>query len=150
MQTRAATNIQGSSFDANETIVAYIQDTEQNPIMDGTGATHWPALFITSSPDATTHLNILTHSPQLYYPTEDKHISITAYYPSSVTNTQTTFTVDADQTGTDGDDKYKASDLMFANIADQARTTGRVNLNFKHKMVKFLVKLGMTGLLRGR
>lgn len=141
IQTRAASNIQGSNFDANETIVAYIQDTDHNPIQDGTGAAHWPAFFITSSPDATTHLNILTHSPQLYYPTEDKHISITAYYPSTVTNTQTTFTVDADQTGTDGDNKYKASDLMFANIADQARTTGRVNLNFKHKMVKFLVNV---------
>ncbi len=153
-KTRAAADIQGSSFDKDETIAVYIKDTGGNPIADGNDNAHWPALFKTSREDETTHLNVLTFSPQLYYPADNKHISIYAFYPSTVAvtdgagnliNEPVTFTVDTDQTGTDGDKKYKESDLMFSKIDDQGRTSGLVNLNFKHKMVKFLFNIVADG-----
>ena len=136
--TRAGLTIQGSTFDQNEEIAIYIEDADGNYIADGSGRTYWPAYFKTSKADETTHLNTLIHSPQLYYPTDDKHVNIKAYYPSTVTNDQATFSVDADQTGEEGDEKYKDSDLMMSSIANQARTSGMVNLNFEHKMVKFI------------
>ena len=67
------------------------------------------------------------------YPDNNAHVDIVAYYPSTA---GTTFTVKADQTS---DDNYKASDLMFASISNQAPTTGTVNLAFAHQMAKIIV-----------
>ena len=135
IQTRAGTNIQSNNFDANETIAVYIKDTDGNAIQDGYSTTHYPANYTTSSPDATTHLNVLTFSPQLYFPLENKAINIRAYYPSSVTDETDKFTVEYNQ----GEERnYKNSDLMYAEKLDQARTSEMVNLQFNHKMVKFI------------
>lgn len=142
--TRASTNIQGSWFDKDELIAVYISKTGDPSyrVEDGSGNVHYPAIYKTSSPNESTHMNVLTFSPQLYYPIgngdEKPNVDIHAYYPATVTNTQTVFSVDKDQTGADGDEKYKKSDLMFAKVENQGRTSGSVNLNFNHKMVKFL------------
>lgn len=135
IQTRAATNIQGSTFDGGETIVAYIVDTDGTHIQDGSGNSHYPASFVTSGPDVATHLNVLTHSPQLYYPLGGKNINIKAYYPSFVTSEDTKFTVKYNQ-GAERD--YKDSDLMYAEKLNQPRSSEIVNLLFTHKMVKFI------------
>ena len=135
IQTRAGTNIQGSNFDSNETIAVYIKDTDGNAIQDGYSTSHYPANYITSGPDATTHLNVLTFSPQLYFPLENKAVNIRAYYPSSVTDGDDSFTVKYNQ----GDERdYKDSDLMYAEKLDQERTSEMVNLQFNHKLVKFI------------
>ena len=133
--TRAATNIQGSVFDKDETIAVYIKDTDGQAILDGHDTPHCPANFVTSAPDQTTLLNVLTFSPQLYFPLENKPINIRAYYPSSVTDEDELFTVKYNQ----GDERdYKNSDLMYAEKLNQGRTSEIVNLQFNHKLVKFI------------
>jgi len=69
-----------------------------------------------------------------YYPLDDTHVDIVAYYPSFA---ESPFTVRSDQT-TDGG--YLASDLMFANnITNQEKTSSPVTLQFAHKMAKVIV-----------
>ena len=144
-------DLQNTAFDEDEKIAVYIKDTDGNAIADGSGNPHWPAVFTADAENTTTHLNLLEFSPQLYYPTENKSVSIHAYYPQTVDakeatgtalKTSTLFSVATDQSALDA---YKASDLMFATIPSQARTSGNVNLNFAHKLVKFVFNVAADG-----
>ena len=73
-----------------------------------------------------------------YFTLSGTSTDVRAYYPSSVTNTTTTFSVLADQST---DVNYRSSDLMFASAnITKASPTGA--LSFAHKMAK--VKIGVT------
>ena len=146
-------DIQNTAFDEDELIAVYIKDEDGYAIADASGNEYWPAIFEAETANTTTHLNSLSHTDRtLYYPTDNKKVNMYAYYPSTVDvkaesgtalKTTTTFTVATDQTGSDDNAiaAYKGSDLMFSKITDQARTSGTVNLNFTHKMVKFIFKI---------
>lgn len=150
-ETGDVLDIQNTAFDEGAEIAVYIKDADGYSIADGSGNPHWPAIFTADEVNASTHLNLLDHTPQLYYPTENKSVSIHAFYPKTVDakettgtalKTETTFSVATDQTSVDA---YKNSDLMFAKIANQPRTSGNVNLNFAHKMVKFVFNVAGDG-----
>jgi formylglycine-generating enzyme required for sulfatase activity len=68
-----------------------------------------------------------------YYPMDNTHVDIVAYYPSFA---GTSFTVRTDQSTNDG---YMASDLLFASKSNQEKTNGTVPLQFEHKMAKVVV-----------
>ena len=68
-----------------------------------------------------------------YYPMDNTHVDIVAYYPSFA---GTSFTVRSDQSTNDG---YMASDLLFASKSNQEKTNGTVPLQFEHKMAKVVV-----------
>ena len=74
-------------------------------------------------------------NPGPYYPAGSQNIDIVAYYPASAGSL---FTVAADQTD---DADYKASDLMFASVTNQAKQAEAVNLAFSHKMAKLNVNI---------
>lgn len=150
-------DIQNTAFDEDELIAVYIKDEDGYAIADASGNEYWPAIFEAETANTTTHLNSLSHTDRtLYYPTDNKKVNMYAYYPSTVDvkaesgtalKTTTTFTVATDQTGSDDNAiaAYKGSDLMFSKITDQARTSGTVNLNFTHKMVKFIFNVVADG-----
>ncbi len=78
-----------------------------------------------------------TPATQPYFKLSETSTDVRAYYPSSVTEATTSFTVEANQSG---DDAYRASDLMFAsaNITKVfPASTGA--LTFAHKMAKIKV-----------
>ena len=58
-------DIQNTSFDEGAEIAVYIKDTDGNPVTDGSGDSHWPAIFTADEVNANTHLNFLDDSPQL-------------------------------------------------------------------------------------
>lgn len=75
-------------------------------------------------------------SPAPYYPLDNTHIDILAYFPS---NAGTSFTVQTDQTDNDA---YLDSDLMWATkLSDVAKTTTPHTLQFAHKMAKIVVNV---------
>jgi len=142
--TRAATNLQSTTFDAGETLNAYVtaKKTGEADIIVGA-----PALCTTGAPSGG--INELTASPKLYFPYDtDYKLDIFALYPSTVTQGATSFGVKEDQKA---DNAYKQSDLMWAGdhandkpltpIAQaDGTTTKTVNLPFRHKMAKLIVK----------
>ena len=68
-----------------------------------------------------------------YYPLDNTNVDIVAYYPSFA---GTTFSIRSDQSTNDG---YMASDLLFASVANQEKTSTAVPLVFNHKMAKVVV-----------
>ena len=75
-----------------------------------------------------------------YFTLSGTSTDVRAYYPSSVTNTTTTFSVLADQST---DANYRSSDLMFAaTTINKAFPTSSGVLTFAHKMAK--VKINVT------
>ena len=74
-------------------------------------------------------------NPGPYYPAGAQNIDIVAYYPATA---GTSFSVATDQTA---DADYKASDLMFASVSNQAKQSEAVNLAFSHKMTKLNVNI---------
>ncbi|MBR4363474.1 MAG: fimbrillin family protein [Prevotella sp.] len=90
-----------------------------------------PYVFTTGASGAMT-----ADGSKPYYPTDDTNIDIAAYYPNNGTFSGDNFVVQTDQST---DENYKLSDLMFASVANQAKTTESVNLAFSHKMAKIVV-----------
>ena len=122
VETRAATNLNEGTFASGEDVKVRISNT---------GAGSWTDYtFTTGSAGAMTAPN-----PAPYYPAGAQNIDIVAYYPSTA---GTTFTVADDQTS---DASYKASDLMFASVTNQAKQADAVNLAFSHKMAKLNVNI---------
>ena len=120
--TRAAQNLNEGTFDSGESVKVRISNTGANAWTDYT--------FTTGSAGTMTAPN-----PAPYYPAGTQNIDIVAYYPATA---GTTFTVATDQTA---DASYKASDLMFASVTNQAKQAEAVNLAFSHKMAKLCVNI---------
>ena len=122
VETRAAQDLNQGSFASGESVKVRISNTGENSWTDYTFTTGENG---TMTPAGSTP----------YYPAGDQRIDITACYPATA---GTSFTVASDQTS---DASYKASDLMFASVSNQAKTSEAVNLAFSHKMAKFCVNI---------
>jgi len=121
-ETRAAQNLNEGTFESDESVKVRISNT---------GAGEWTDYTFTTGSAGT----MTAPNPAPYYPAGDQNIDIVAYYPATAGET---FTVAADQTA---DASYKASDLMFAFVNNQAKTAEAVNLAFSHKMAKLCVNI---------
>ena len=121
-ETKAAQNLNEGTFASGETVKVRISNT---------GAGEWTDYnFTTGSAGAMT-----VPDPAPYYPAGSQNIDIVAYYPATA---GTSFSVQTDQTS---DANYKASDLMFASVSNQAKQTDPVSLAFTHKMAKINVNV---------
>ena len=121
-ETRAATNLNQGTFASGEAVMVLISNTGLNTWTD--------YAFTTAAEGAMT-----APAPAPYYPAGDQNIDIVAYYPATA---GTSFTVATDQTA---DADYKASDLMFASVTNQAKQAAAVELAFSHKMAKLCVNI---------
>lgn len=130
-ETRAATDIQTSAFDAGETVDVYI--TENEP---GTNETHYnqPILATTKTGGALD----LQDGPY-YYPTSGNGVNIYALYPATAA-TGELFTIKEDQST---DANYKASDLMYGKpVANPVSpSTNAVDIQFTHLLSKVTINL---------
>ena len=122
VETRAAQDLNQGSFASGESVKVRVSNTGENSWTDYTFTTGENG---TMTPAGSTP----------YYPAGDQNIDIAAYYPATA---GTSFTVASDQTS---DASYKASDLMFALVKNQAKTSDAVNLAFSHKMAKLCVNI---------
>ncbi len=136
--TRAASNIQTTTFDAGAQLNAYYK------ITGGEAIGRTPTVLTAVAADANGK-NRLTPDVQPYYPSAGT-VDIMALYPKEIaTKDITSFTVLADQ---QAEADYKKSDLMWAGITGQGKTPEDVNLEFKHLMAKMTVKVtGKEGVL---
>ena len=131
-ETRAATNIQTSAFDAGENVDVYI--TENEP---GTNETHYnqPILATTKTGGALD----LQDGPY-YYPTSGNGVNIYALYPATA-ETGKLFTIAEDQST---DANYKASDLMYGKPATNnpvSPSANAVDIQFSHLLSKVTINL---------
>ena len=129
-ETRAATNIQTSAFDADETVDVYI--TEHN---GGNNPTTYPQPI-----EYTTGAGgALTVGTQYYYPTSGNGVNIYALYPATAA-TGKLFTIAEDQSI---DANYKASDLMYGKPASNpvSPSANAVDIQFTHLLSKVTINL---------
>lgn len=126
--TRAETAIQSTQFAQDETFYAYFPSNVT--VGSTTSASH--TTFTTSdgsgatSPATTPYMNAGQSSATVH-----------AYYPSTVTNTTPSFSV---QTAQNTDANYKSSDLMYATgTVTKSGSSATGSLTFTHKMAKILV-----------
>ena len=122
--TRAGTHIQKSQFDAGETFNVYFSS----------GADIENAQFTTINSLGITE--VATSSAQPYFTKEATEIDMHAYYPQTMNQNITKFTVQQDQTTTEN---YKQSDLMYAYA--HATKSGKAviaPLQFEHKFAKIV------------
>ena len=130
-ETRAATDIQTSAFDAGETVDVYI--TEHN---GGNNPTTYPQPIEYS----TAAGGALTVGTQYYYPTSGNGVNIYALYPATAA-TGELFTIKEDQST---DANYKASDLMYGKPATNnpvSPSANAVNIQFTHLLSKVTINL---------
>ena len=122
VETKAAQNLNEGTFASGEGITVRVSNA---------GANEWTNYAFTTGEAGA--MNATGTAP--YYPAGAQNIDIVAFYPASA---GTSFTVAADQTS---DASYKASDLMFASVTNQAKQAAAVNLAFSHKMAKLNVNI---------
>lgn len=79
-----------------------------------------------------------TLSGSLTYPATGENIDICAYYPSTVSSSTTSFTV---QTNQSSDANYQNSDLMYATKATNLAKGPTHNLTFNHALSKVIVNI---------
>lgn len=119
-ETRASKDLNAWTFDSGESI---------NVRISNMGAGEWTDYTFTTGDDGA----MVAPDPAPYYPAGAQNIDIAAYYPATAGSS---FTVATDQTA---DDSYKASDLMFASVTNQAKQASPVTLEFFHKMARIFV-----------
>lgn len=127
--TRAETSIQSTQFDNGETFYAYF----------ATAGVHIGNVVGNNTTYTTDGSGNTAPATQPYFPAAVTSVDVHAYYPSSVTNGTTSFSVLQDQTSTDN---YKSSDLMYATCAatrSAGAATGSGSLTFTHRMAKIIV-----------
>ena len=121
-ETKAAQDLNEGAFASGESVKVRISNT---------GAGEWTDYIFTTAAEGAMN----APDPAPYYPAGSQNIDIVAYYPSTA---GTSFSVQADQTS---DAYYKASDLMFASVSNQAKQSEAVNLAFSHKLAKLSVNV---------
>jgi hypothetical protein len=146
--TRAGVAVQSTYFEGGELI--NVECTPNDGTTDGTMVS---AIYETGAAATSTTVNALsvyTGSTALTWPALGT-VSLKAFYPSDVTSSSTTFSVQEDQStdATNGDANYKASDLMYSTpITGQTKQSAAVELTFHHALTKIIVNLtpgsGMT------
>lgn len=122
-------NIQSTQFDKGETFYAYFPEN----VLVGSEPEVKSTTF-TLQEDGSTWTPVI----QPYF-ADGANLTATvhAYYPSTVTEATTSFTVEKDQSQTSG---YRNSDLMYATTTvTKSGTTSEGSLAFSHKMAKIIV-----------
>lgn len=133
---------QRTFFDENAKLNVTIETSDNTKICDG-------VIFTAAAPSSGK--NSLTPpdvSRPPYYPNGEKTVSIWAYYPSTVSKSSTTFSVQTTQTTNNDDetqDSYKLSDLMTATVTGVTKSTNAVNLEFQHRMAKIVISAAVSG-----
>lgn len=127
--TRAGTSIQSTQFDNGETFYAYF----------ATAGVRIGNVVGNNTTYTTDGSGNAAPATQPYFPAAVTSVDVHAYYPSSVTNSTTSFSVLQNQTSTAN---YKLSDLMYATCAatrSAGAATGSGSLTFSHRMAKIIV-----------
>ena len=124
----ASTALQSSQLDNGQTFYAYFPS----------GTTSLTSTTFTADGSGGT-----TAATTPYFTLSGASTDVRAYYPSSVTESTTLFSVLADQST---DANYRSSDLMFAstNIA-KTYPASNASLTFAHKMAKVKVNVTTNG-----
>ena len=125
--TRAAADIQNSSFDSGEQFNLYIVDyvNKDTKIADNVAK--------------ATGTNVGTG---YYYPPNGHNVDIYGIYPQSVKYGDTSFSVSTTQTMDDaGRTNYKNSDLMSAKVQNALRQEAAQTLQFTHQLSKVIVSI---------
>ena len=131
--TKAASDIQGSLFDNNESVNVYIYENTTNA-GSSSGKNYGTSGLVTCTADGSGNLN----PGSIFYPQNGNGIDVYGVYPTSVTENQSQFSVNTDQSQ---DANYKASDLMYASCQTDHRKGSDVNLTFVHKLSKVTIEL---------
>ena len=131
--TKAASDIQGSQFVSGESVNVYIYENTNNS-GSSPGKTYGNSGLVVCSSDGNGNLN----PGSIFYPQNGNGIDVYGVYPTSVTENQSQFSVNTDQSQ---DAKYKASDLMYADCVPDHRKGTPVTLTFKHKLSKVTIEL---------
>jgi len=128
---RAGTAVQSTQFDANQSFYVYFPTN----VTVGSATTASNTTYTTTNASGNTN-----PAEQPYFNAGASSAAVHAYYPSTVTNSTTSFSVLNDQTG---DGNYKASDLMYANITSLEKSGATVtgNLTFSHRMSKIIANV---------
>ena len=121
-ETRASQTLNEGTLASGETVKVLIRNTGESRFESYD--------FITSDSGAMSPAGAVP-----YYPAGSQNIDIKAYYPASA---GASFSVQADQTT---DAAYKASDLMWAGLSNQAKQPQAVWLYFYHMMAKINVSV---------
>ena len=132
--TKAASNVQGTQFEDDEKVNIYLfehLDASSSAVYN-----YGSAGLVAHSADGAGGLN--PDGGALYFPANGHGIDVYGIYPSTVTESTTSFTVQVDQTS---DAYYKASDLMYAPCQSNMTKGSPVELPFAHKLSKVIVKL---------
>lgn len=119
---------QNQAFEANQQLNVYIKTHESPAKTVGQS----PIVCTTSAP--VENVNALTPDYQTYYPSST-NVDIFAWYPTTITESSTSFTVPTEQ----GDGTYMANDLMYAIHSNQPKTDQTIRLQFNHLMTKIMV-----------
>ena len=125
--TRAAADIQNSSFDYGEQFNLYIVDyvNKDTKIADNVAK--------------ATGTNVGTG---YYYPPNGHNVDIYGIYPQSVKYGDISFSVSTTQTMDDaGRTNYKNSDLMSAKVPNALRQEAAQTLQFTHQLSKVIVSI---------
>lgn len=125
--TRAAADIQNSSFDSGEQFNLYIVDHNNN------------STKIADNKANATGTNVGTG---YYYPANGHNVDIYGIYPQSVKYGDTSFSVSTTQTmDAAGRTNYKNSDLMSAKVLNALRQEAAQTLQFTHQLSKVIVSI---------
>lgn len=123
--TRAAADIQNSSFEIGERFNLYIVDYDNK------------STKIADNVANTTGTNVGTG---YYYPANGHNVDIYGIYPENIQYGTTSFTVSTAQTmDATGRTNYKNSDLMSARVLNAWRQEAAQTLQFTHQLSKVIV-----------
>lgn len=126
--TRAGVDVQSTAFEENELIKV------ECTIGESTTSKVYKAGAATSNVNSLT----VNEGAAFTWPASGT-IALKAFYPSTVTSSDESFSVQENQTESAN---YKASDLMYSTpIADQAKQSAAVGLTFNHALTKIIVNL---------
>lgn len=135
--TKAASDIQGSQFQAGEIIGIFLKEhltTGQTKVTDYSNP-------ITGTVNSTDQSKIDLGSTQ-YFPSNGRSVDCLAIYPKQfnsldIDDNTHSFSVQEDQSS---DDKYKASDLMYA-YKENTTKGNPIQLTFTHLLSKIIVEV---------
>lgn len=149
VKTRADQNIQGTLFDAGQSIDVFLKDAlDDGAGTPGTDYTTYLQPLVTTTTKESTKNNLNFATTQIW-PINNHSLNIWAVYPSGaagndVAATSVTFSVQANQST---EANYKASDLMTgtaANPVAPSESVVEIPLVFTHLLSKVNINLSKT------
>lgn len=134
--TKAVSNVQGTQFEDDEMVNIYLFEH----LDDASPAAYTYGNAGLVAHTASANGGLTPDGGALYFPANGHGIDVYGIYPSTVTESTTSFTfaVKDDQTLKNN---YKASDLMYAPCQADKKKGNAVQLPFAHQLSKVIVKL---------